>query len=167
MEQNSAPRTSAVQRMAADLAFIVALGVFMGAFYRSMDGLPPTARRFPLFVLAVLTALIVVNVIQAVRHGVIERRVEGPDVGGLPAVLAAARSGAKPIITLIALVVFVEVIPVLGFFTAVLALLIVLGWLFGVRRPIPLFLATVGTTAACYWLFVVLLRLRFPSGLFI
>ena len=160
-------RATAKQRLVGELAFLALIVAFMVGFYRSMEGLQPTARHFPLFVLAVMVLLVIANIITAVRDGLAEIRTEERDESGRQVLVAMLRQAAKPIATLVMLFVFVELIPILGFFTAIAVFLGVLSVLYGVRRPVPLLLSTLGTTVVAYWLFAVVLGLRLPSGMFI
>ena len=110
-------------------------------------------------------ALIALGLLQAVRSYLLFRRRGriGPDEGsgdepGYPAVpmrgLAFIGAGlAYPFL-----------LPVLGFLLTTVPLIAFGLWALHFRRPAPLAIATLGFTATVYFLFVVVLSVRLPSG---
>lgn len=161
------PLVSPSQRFAGELIFLAAIVVYGVSFYRSMDGLREIARAFPLFALALLALLVLINLVGATRRYVASRddggRVAAGLLGGLGANLSRGRSS---IVVFVSLVGFTWLIPRLGFFTAQAAFLTVLGFGLGVRPRWRLALLVIGTVVASFLLFSTLLGVRLPSGMF-
>lgn len=159
------PLVTSTQRFAGELLFLAAIVVYGVSFYRSMDGLREIARAFPLFALALLCLLVILNLIGATRRWVSARHGAGGPGGLLVGLGRNLARGRSSIIVFVSLGAFTWLIPRLGFFTAQAAFLTALGFGLGVRPRWRLGLLVGGTVIVSYLLFSTLLGVRLPSGL--
>ena len=73
--------------------------------------------------------------------------------------------GARMIWVILISVLFVVLIPMIGFRTASFLLILVGCWCFGLRRPVPVLAGAIGFAVLVPWAFVHFLHVRLPPEL--
>ena len=143
--------------------FAVIALIFTGSYWLSARNLPSKALDFPKAVLFVLIPLFIWNGINSVtefRKTLVDETLTEEEKWNCTLHVTSP----KMIVTAIT-VIYILLIPVIGFFACTMAYLAVLAYYLGIRKPVPLILFVVLFTGAVYGIFVLWLRVFMPAGL--
>lgn len=167
----SGPLWTVVRTLNAWLVVLVVL-VYTGAFWVSISDLPGDAANYPRAVIVLLLGFVtfgvVADLVKRARGTALEEVVEDDDLPPIPTgrfgFSAVWERWRKTILTGLITVVYLYVMPTLGYYETTAVYITVLFALLGLRRPLVLFPTVAATMVISWLLFAQILGVRTPSG---
>ncbi|OCX64459.1 hypothetical protein BFP70_10420 [Thioclava sp. SK-1] len=141
--------------MAAGLVVLTVLGWFQ------IRDLPVDARMFPAVLLGVIGVLSCCMVIRGVIGRAAHLRAQSAQQWSF------AISAPRMVLAFALLGAYFVVLPFVGFFTSSFVFIMLVGWIAGYRKPVPLALAAAGFCAFVYMVFVALFDRPLPPEFFL
>ena len=145
--------------------FVVLALVFVIVYWSSAGKLPPQSVVFPKFITAILIPLFIWVIIQSiVEYRALAKNTEVPENEKWKFSLNITRN---KLVIVGATVVYVAIIPVIGYIVTTVLYVGGLSFFLGNRKPVKLILYTGILVAILYLIFGFWLRIRLPTGILI
>jgi len=161
-------KRSILNLLLSRLAFPLLTLVFISAYYSSLTKISPKAGNYPKTIIAVVAVLLAWTFISEVRQwwkeasNQPEQKESG--AGSAAAWLGKVKENRHSIYTVAAILIFLVIIPYLGFFASAGLFLISLFYLLGIRNHLLIWVLAASLVLVSFVVFKMWLSLPLPEG---